>query len=88
MSKLHRRRHRSDHRDTQKKLRRILKIGWINFLLPGLLMLIISVGHKFFIAHLNLWILRGLTLIVIMWCCIGFFILSGGIMLWLRVKAG
>jgi len=86
--KKHRVKHRSDHRDPKKKLKRVLKLGFINFTIPGLLILAISLTHQILLAHFNLWILRGCTVIILLWFCIGFFILAGGILLWLRVKAG
>jgi len=88
MRKFYRVRHRSDHRDTKKRVKRVLKIGLFNFFIPDLLVLIIALAHKFLLKLVNLWILRGLTLIIVLWCCVGFFILTGGVLLWLRVKAG
>lgn len=88
MLKKHRTKHRSDHRDPKKKLKRVLKNGLIHFTIPALLILIISSTHQELIEHCNLLILRGITLLVVLWCLVGFFILAGGILLWLRVKAG
>lgn len=90
MKKVHRKHHshHSEHRDSKKKLQRTLRNGLIHFFVPGLLTLIISIAHKPLIEHLNLWFLRGVTLLVIGWCGVGFLMLLSGILLWLRVKAG
>jgi hypothetical protein len=86
--KHHHTRHRSDHRGPKKKLKRVLKNGFIHFTVPAVLITIISIAHRVLIEHCNLLILRGVTLLVVLWCAGGFFVLAGGILLWLRVKAG
>jgi len=86
--KRHRVKHHSDHRDNREKLQRTLKNGSINFFVPLVLIFIISLANKVLVENFSLWVVRGLALVVILWCIVGFFMLMNGLLLWLRVKAG
>ncbi|HOV22735.1 MAG TPA: hypothetical protein PL107_00525 [Candidatus Marinimicrobia bacterium] len=87
-TKRHRRKHHSDHRDNREKLKRSLRSGLINFFLPIVFVLIISLAHQALITYLGLWIVRSVALAAILWCIVGFFMLMNGLLLWLRIKAG
>ncbi|MBP9004895.1 MAG: hypothetical protein KBG36_01420, partial [Candidatus Marinimicrobia bacterium] len=82
------RKHHSDHRDNREKLKRSLRSGLINFFLPIVFVLIISLAHQALITYLGLWIVRSVALAAILWCIVGFFMLMNGLLLWLRIKAG